>query len=270
MAGSFRDAELAGWTARAASYDQLFAPIASQVIMPMLGVLGSLHGMNVLDVCCEPGHLAAALAGKGAVVEGIDFAATMVAKARENYSAVRFREADAEALPYENGAFDHVVCAFGVMHFAHPDVAIAEAFRVLRPKGRYLFTQWAVDDDLLKIVTGAIAEHGAPVPNLPQAPPPMRFSDPIECRRVLEATGFAEVHDQRIEMSWTTERPDAILDLIYGGAVRVAMILEAQEPERRARIHDAIVAAVTARAVGSTIVIRRPAVLVSGAKPAIG
>jgi SAM-dependent methyltransferase len=270
VTGSFRDAELAGWTTRAASYDQLFAPITSQVITPMLGVLGSLHGMNVLDVCCGPGHLAAALAEQGAVVEGIDFAATMAARARENYPALRFREADAEALPHKNGAFDHVVCAFGVMHLAHPDVAIAEAFRVLRPKGRYAFTQWAVDDDLLKIVTAAIAEHGAPVPNLPAAPPPLRFSDPIECRRVLEATGFAEVRDQRIEMSWTTERPDAILDLIYGGAVRVAMILEAQAPERRARIHDAIVAAVTARVVGSTIVIRRPAVLVSGVKPAIG
>ncbi|CAN0433883.1 unnamed protein product, partial [Phaeothamnion confervicola] len=135
---SFHDAELAGWTTRAASYDQLFAPITSQVITPMLGVLGSLQGMNVLDVCCGPGHLAAALAGKGAVVEGIDFAATMVAKARENYPAVRFREADAEALPYENGAFDRVVCAFGIMHFGRPDVAIAEAFRVLRPEGRYL------------------------------------------------------------------------------------------------------------------------------------
>jgi ubiquinone/menaquinone biosynthesis C-methylase UbiE len=74
--------------------------------------------------------LAAALADKGTVVEGIDFAATMVVRARENHPALRFREGDAESLPYDDGAFDHIVCAFRVMHFANADRAIAEAFRV--------------------------------------------------------------------------------------------------------------------------------------------
>ncbi|MPZ31165.1 MAG: methyltransferase domain-containing protein [Rhodospirillales bacterium] len=162
--GSFRDTELAGRTARAASYDELFVPITNQIISPMIAALGSLHGKRVLDVCCGPGHLAAAMARKGATVEGIDFAVTMVAKARENYPALRFREADAEALPYDNGAFDDVACAFGVMHFDRPDVAVAEAFRVLRPGGRYAFTQWGMEDDVLNIVGGALAEHAAPAP----------------------------------------------------------------------------------------------------------
>jgi SAM-dependent methyltransferase len=269
VVGSFREAELAGWTARAASYNRLFVPITGQVISPIVGVLGSLDGMKVLDVCCGPGHLAAAIAEKGAVVEGIDFAATMVAKARENYPAVRFREADAEALPYEKDTFDHVVCAFGMMHLGRPEVAIAEAFRVLRPAGRYVFTQWAMDDDLLRIVTAALTQHGAPVPDLPPAPPPMRFSDPIECRRVLEAAGFTNVADERVEIRWTTDRPEAVLDLIHGGAVRVAMILDAQAPERRTQILDAILASVRGRAIGGTVVLRRPAVLASGVKPAV-
>jgi hypothetical protein len=133
-----------------------------------------------------------------------------------------------------------------------------------------VFTQWARDDELLTNVLSAIADHGAPVANLPNAPPPLRFSDPIECRRVLEAAGFADVHDRRVETSWTTERPEALLDLIYGGAVRVAMVLESQEPTRRARIHDAILGAAKARAGGGTIVIRRPVVMASGTKPVPG
>lgn len=267
MNGSFREAELAGWSTRPASYDQHLSPITNQVIAPIARALGALRGMSVLDVCCGPGHLAGALAAAGAVVEGVDFAPTMVAKARENYPGVKFQQGDAEALPHAAGAFDHVVCAFGVMHISQPEKAIAEAFRVLRPQGRYVFTQWAKDDELLKIVLSAIAEHGAPVANLPDAPPPLRFSDPTECRRVLEETGFVDVHDERVETTWTAEQPEVLLDLVYGGAVRAAIVLEAQEPARRARIHEAILDAAKSRVVGGAVVIRRPVVMASGTKP---
>lgn len=270
MPMSFREAELAGWSMRPAGYDQHLSPITSQIIAPIIAALGPIRDQRVLDVCCGPGHLAGALAAAGATVEGVDFAPAMVAKARENHPSLAFREGDAEALPYPDGAFDHVVCAFGVMHIDRPDAAIAEAFRVLRPSGRYVFTQWAKDDEVLTIVLSAIAEHGAPVANLPDAPPPLRFSDPAECRRALASAGFADVRDERIELTWEGERPEALLDLVYGGAVRVAIVLEAQEPARRARIHDAILSAASARSRGGKIVIRRPVVMASGARPAGG
>jgi SAM-dependent methyltransferase len=267
MTTSFREAELTGWSVRPASYDQYLSPITNQLIAPIIAALGPVGGKRVLDVCCGPGHLAGSLAAEGALVEGADFAAPMVARARENYPHIVFRVGDAEALSYADGTFDHVVCAFGVMHLSRAEVAIAEAFRVLRPGGAYLFTQWAKDDELLGIVLSAIADHGARVSNLPDAPPPLRFSDPAECRRVLEANGFAGVRDDRIEAVWTSERPEALLDLIYGGAVRVAMVLEAQEPARRARIHDAILGAAKARVKDGRVLIRRPVVMASGVKP---
>lgn len=267
MTNSFREAELAGWSTRPTSYDKHLAPITNQVVAPMIAALGPLANMRVLDVCCGPGHLAGSIAAEGAAVEGVDFAAPMVARARENYPKLDFRQGDAEALPYAEGTFNHVVCAFGVMHVSRADVAIAEAFRVLRPQGRYVFTQWAKDDEVLNIVLSAIAEHGTPIANLPDAPPPLRFSDPSECRRVLEASGFTEVRDERIETIWTAAQPEALLDLVYGGAVRAAMVLEAQEPTRRARIHDAILRAARARVSDGTVVIRRPVVMASGVKP---
>ena len=169
-----------------------------------------------------------------------------------------------------NGAFDHVVCAFGVMHISRPEKAIAEAFRVLRPQGHYVFTQWALNDELLKIATSAITDHGAPVDDLPDAPAPLRFSDPAECLRVLQIAGFCDVRTERIETVWTTERPEALLELIYGGAVRIAMVLEAQDPVRRARIHAAIVSAAIARANDGVVTIQRPVVMARGTKPQNG
>jgi ubiquinone/menaquinone biosynthesis C-methylase UbiE len=266
MTASFRDAELSGWSARSASYDQHLAPVTNQVVAPVMALLESVVGKKVLDVCCGPGHLAGAIAASGAVVVGIDFAAPMVARARENYPKLAFRQGDAEALAYAEGAFDHVVCAFGVMHLSHPETAIAEAFRVLKQRGRYVFTQWAKDDELLGIVSTAIAEHGAPL-SMPDAPPPMRFSDSLECRRVIEKSGFIEVRVDRVETTCTLQKPEALLDLIYGGAVRAAMVLESQEPARRARIHDVIIDAAKRRLSEDRIIIRRPVVMASGVKP---
>jgi len=56
--------------------------------------------------------------------------------------AVDWRQADAMVLPFEDGTFDAVVCQFGVMFFPDKTKAYAEARRVLRPGGLYLFNVW--------------------------------------------------------------------------------------------------------------------------------
>lgn len=50
--------------------------------------------------------------------------------------------ADAQALGYANERFDMVLCQFGVMLFPDKRKAYAEARRVLKPGGRYLFSVW--------------------------------------------------------------------------------------------------------------------------------
>jgi SAM-dependent methyltransferase len=269
---SFRQAEHAGWTARADTYDATLAVVTGQAIPHILAALGdNFAGGSLLDVCCGPGHLAAAADARGARAEGIDFAPTMVTLAQRNYPAVSFREADAERLPYPDACFDAVACAFGVMHMERPDLAIAEAFRVLRPGGVFAFTQWAADDELLGIVAAAVAAHGNPnVDDLPPAPPLMRFSDPDECQRTLLAHGFEAALATRIDLVWRGDRPEAVLDLIHGGAVRAAMLIEAQAPVDRQRINAAILKVVsTRRAPDGGYLVRRPAVLTHGRKPVV-
>jgi SAM-dependent methyltransferase len=270
MKTSFRQAEHAGWTARADPYDAVLAVVTGQAIPHILAALGdNFANRSLLDVCCGPGHLAAAAVARGARAEGIDFAQTMVALAQRNYPAISFREADAECLPYPDVCFDAAACAFGVMHMERPDLAIAEAFRVLRPGGVFVFTQWAADDELLSIVAAAVATHGNPsVDDLPLTPPLMRFSDPGECQRTLSAHGFEAVSVTRIELVWRGDQPKAVLDLIHCGTVRAAMLIEAQSPVDRQRINSAILNVVsTRRAPDGGYLVRRPAVLAHGRRP---
>jgi SAM-dependent methyltransferase len=74
-----------------------------------------------------------------------DLSWPMLAIAREKFAdaeEVEFRQADATALPFADGAFDAVVCQFGVMFFPDKAEAYREAFRVLAPNGSYYFNVW--------------------------------------------------------------------------------------------------------------------------------
>lgn len=74
-----------------------------------------------------------------------DLNAAMLRIARQKFSAaerVEFEIADAIALPFADGAFDAIVCQFGVMFFPDKDKAYREAFRVLATGGRYHFNVW--------------------------------------------------------------------------------------------------------------------------------
>lgn len=99
--------------------------------------------MRVLDIACGPGLVADAVGARGAVATGLDFSAAMIALARDAYPGTRFEEGDAEALPFDDAAFDAVVSNFGIHHVPDPVRALSEARRVVRPGRRVAFTGWA-------------------------------------------------------------------------------------------------------------------------------
>jgi MPBQ/MSBQ methyltransferase len=57
------------------------------------------------------------------------------AAAKPSLSACHFVQGDAEALPFATDGFDRYVSAGSVEYWPQPDLAIAEAYRVLRPGG---------------------------------------------------------------------------------------------------------------------------------------
>jgi SAM-dependent methyltransferase len=107
---------------------------------------------------CSPARVLETAAGTGIVtrqlrdflppgvhVTATDLNAPMLEVARMKFKPgekVTFQPADATALPFSDGAFDTVVCQFGVMFFPEKETSYREVYRVLAPGGRYLFSVW--------------------------------------------------------------------------------------------------------------------------------
>ena len=105
--------------------------------------------LDALDAGCGTGFLSLELAARGHRVTGIDFAAAMIAvarrKAAERGVSIRFEEADAERLPYPDGSFDFVISRHLLWTLPHPEAAIDEWMRVLRPGARLVIVDGQFD-----------------------------------------------------------------------------------------------------------------------------
>lgn len=127
-------------------YDRFFVPALFAQWPPRLLEAAAVGaGDRVLDVACGTGILARAAAarvGSSGAVTGIDVNPGMLAVARRHAAEIDWREARAEALPFEVGRFDAVLSQFGLMFFDDRVVALREMWRVLRPGGRLAIAVW--------------------------------------------------------------------------------------------------------------------------------
>jgi SAM-dependent methyltransferase len=103
-------------------------------------ILAGRGPLDVLDAGCGTGFLAFELAARGHRATGVDFAPAMVAEARRKAAErgldVRFEEGDAEQLTCPDGSFDLVISRHVLWTLPHPEAAVDEWIRVLRPGGR--------------------------------------------------------------------------------------------------------------------------------------
>jgi demethylmenaquinone methyltransferase/2-methoxy-6-polyprenyl-1,4-benzoquinol methylase len=105
-------------------------------------------GDRVLDVATGTGKLAlgaATAVGANGEVVGLDASPRMLTRARaaERGSAVRWLEADAMAMPFDDRSFDAVTIGFGLRNLPDTDAALHEMARVLRPGGRLVVLEIA-------------------------------------------------------------------------------------------------------------------------------
>lgn len=239
---AFRNFERTAWGALPESYEAHFGFLTRQAAEPLLDAVGTAEGTRLLEVACGTGHVSAAASARGARVVGTDFVPGMVAEARQRYPHIDFREGDAEALPFPDASFDAVVCSFGVLHFPHPDKAVAEAHRVLATGGRYAFTVWLAPEaetvSLRRIIRAAIQAYGQVHGLLPPSPP--ELADLEACERILAGAGFGDPVAVELPITGRWSNSDEVLQTLYKGMGRTKAMLEAQTAEARGQIENAI------------------------------
>jgi len=167
---------------------------------------------KVLDLCCGTGDMTFALrrrAGKSSAdILGADFSHAMLQRATEKSqgSSLRWVEADALHLPFEDSHFDLLTSAFGFRNLADYDAGLREIVRVLRPGGECGILDFGEPGGLMgkfyriyfkhvlpKIGTFISGVKG-PYAYLPASVE--RFPAPAEMLERMRTAGFSEV-------SWT-------------------------------------------------------------------
>jgi ubiquinone/menaquinone biosynthesis C-methylase UbiE len=116
--------------------------VAVDLHKEFLHAVGARDGARVLDVGCGPGHAAIRLARETptAAVVGVDFSGNQIAASRRLLAAkalanCRFLEADAMALPFEDGSFDVVMSLASLKHWPDKERGLREIRRVLTGDG---------------------------------------------------------------------------------------------------------------------------------------
>ena len=108
--------------------------------------------VSILDVACGTGDMILSLMqtrhAASLQVTGVDLSEEMMSIARAKAPAT-YMTGDAEHLPFEDGTFDAVTCAFGVRNFVHLELGLSEMLRVLKPGGRMVILELATPDSPL-------------------------------------------------------------------------------------------------------------------------
>jgi ubiquinone/menaquinone biosynthesis C-methylase UbiE len=187
-------------------------------------VLPGREPLNALDTGCGTGFLSFELAARGHRVTGIDFAPAMLAEARrkatERGVSIRFEEGDAEQLPFASASFDLAISRHVLWTLPHPEAAIDEWIRVLRPGGRLVVLDGQFDPKFL-VEPSQNARTSTEYAGIGDQLPFLGGRSMEEIETLFRAHGLANVNS------------DPVLDLVEAQAQR--MVEEGRERQVRRR-----------------------------------
>lgn len=215
----------------AGDYDAIAEMIweVGEVIVERVGVSA---GERALDLACGTGNAAIRAAQAGASVVGLDLTPELFDDARARAAAagveVEWVQGDAEAIPFEDAAFDVVLSTFGCMWAPRHAVTAREIVRVLRSGGRFGITNWTPEGN-----AGAFLRTMASY--LPEAPdyadPPPLWGSEDHVRGLFAGLGI-ELELERREVVWEFASVDLAVEDFETKLGPVVVAREMLEPDR--------------------------------------
>ncbi|WP_188782666.1 class I SAM-dependent methyltransferase [Nocardioides phosphati] len=202
---------------------------------------------RVLETAAGTGVLTRELlAAPGLEVVATDLNPPMLAAAQARMpdgasATVRWEVADALALPFADSEFDVVACQFGAMFFPDKVRGYAEALRVLRPGGRFVFNVWdtVATNPVPGVVSDAVsaARPGESLDFIRRTP--HGYADRERITAELVEAGFAEVEVGLHQAPSRTTAAEAAVAFCQGTPLRAhieASSLDLAEATELARV----------------------------------
>lgn len=250
------------------------ALLGSAVTLGLVEYARPVAGMSVLDLASgtgEPGITLADRVGPQGSVTAVDQSAELLeiaAGRARNKKLTNFstQQADAHALPFEDGRFDLATCRFGVMFFADAQRAMSELRRVLKPGARACLAAWGPMEQpywqtTMKVVQGHVGGALLAV----GGSDPFRFSAAGSLSEILRAAGFQEVEESTRNLPWTWfGDPDEVFEYACAVAAPFRAMLERVPETMWPEIRAEAVAAMERHRVGDEIRFGADVVLASG------
>ncbi|GGC95312.1 hypothetical protein GCM10011512_22950 [Tersicoccus solisilvae] len=223
-------------------------PAVARDVIPALGprlveATAVAAGETVLDIGAGSGNAAIPAARRGARVVASDLAPALLEAGRRDAErdgvALTWREADAEALPFEDAAFDVVLSCVGIMFAPHHQQAADELLRVCRPGGRIGLISWT-PAGFIGQMFAAMKPFNPPPPE--GASPPPLWGDEAHVRELLgDAVDDVQVCTESLPVT-SFDRPEAFrryFGSTYGPTVAAYRRL-ADDPDRTAELDAAL------------------------------
>lgn len=213
-------------------YESHMGPVIFEPFARDLAARLPAGARRVLEVAAGTGrvtrNLVTALPADGELV-ATDLNEPMLAEAKRRLSdsRVTWQVADAQALPFGDGAFDAIACQFGLMFVPDRALALREMRRVLRPGGTLLLSTW---NELARNPASALANQLA-TELMPDIPPlfrmvPFSMPDPEQLRALARDGGFSQATVETVEK--VAEAPSAawLATAFTRGTPQLGILLE--------------------------------------------
>jgi SAM-dependent methyltransferase len=221
------------------AYDAFMGRYSRPLATVFADAAGIVAGQTVLDVGCGPGALTEVLVERLGRddVRACDPSPPFVEACRSRLPGVDVRAGRAEAIPFDDGAFDAALAQL-VLHFvSEPGAAADELRRVLRPGGVAAACVWdfAGGMQMLRAFWDAAVSV---VPDAPDEAHTLRFGRQGEIAELLATAGFGDIEETTLDVASTYTGFDELWSGFLAGIGPAGAFLVSLADEPRQAIRE--------------------------------